>query len=133
MSDGVHTQSYYTLLNNKSASDYIFNGKLKFSMGNVFKYVARCGRKENNTAESDLNKAIVYTLSSDKEFSFIEKAILRLRNMLLFCEEISDDIEIDNILHAVLNFESKENIVRMIISYMKSRGINVRPEYKHYE
>ena len=33
MSDGVHAQSYYMLANNKSASDYIFEGKLKFSMG----------------------------------------------------------------------------------------------------
>lgn len=39
MSDGVHAQSYYMLANGKSASDYIFEGKLKFSMGNAFKEI----------------------------------------------------------------------------------------------
>jgi hypothetical protein len=39
MSDGIHTQSYYMLANGKSASDYIFEGKLKFSMGNAFKEI----------------------------------------------------------------------------------------------
>lgn len=133
MSDGVHTQSYYMLANGKSASDYIFEGKLKFSMGNVFKYVSRAGRKENNTAESDLNKALAYVLSSDKEFSFIEKFKLRIRNTLLFYGEISDDRDVDDILHAIIKFEDKENIARMIVWYMKSRGINVKPEYKCYE
>ena len=39
MSDGVHAQSYYVLSNNKSASDYIFEGKLKFSRDNSFKEI----------------------------------------------------------------------------------------------
>lgn len=133
MSDGVHAQSYYMLANGKSASDYIFEGKLKFSMGNAFKYVSRCGRKENNTAESDLNKALVYVLSSDKEFSFIERFKLHIRNSLLFHDDISDDKDVDHILRAIIKFEDKENIARMIVRYMKSRGINVKPEYKHYE
>ncbi len=133
MSDGVHAQSYYTLSNNKSASDYIFEGKLKFSMGNAFKYVSRCGRKSGNTAESDLNKALIYTLSSDKEFSFIERFALHIRNTLLFYREISSDKEINDILHAIIKFEDKERIARMIVCYMKSRGINVKPEYKCYE
>ena len=133
MNDGVHAQSYYTLAKGKSASDYIFKGKLKFSMGNAFKYVSRCGRKENNTAESDLNKALVYVLSSDKEFSFIDRVKLRIRNSLLFHGDISDDKSVDHILRAIIKFEDKENIARMIVHYMKSRGINVKPEYKRYE
>lgn len=133
MSDGIHAQNYYMLSNNKSASDYIFDGKLKFSMGNVFKYVSRCGRKENNSAESDLNKALVYTLASDKEFSYIEKLALRIRNTVLFCYEISPDRQIDDILHAIIKFDDKEDIARMIVNYMKFRGINVKPEYKRYE
>jgi len=133
MSDGIHAQNYYMLSNNKSASDYIFEGKLKFSMGNAFKYVSRCGKKENNTAESDLNKALVYTLASDKEFSYIERLALRIRNTVLFCYEISSDRQIDDILHAIIKFENKEDIARMIVNYMKFRGINVKPEYKCYE
>lgn len=133
MSDGIHAQSYYMLANGKSASDYIYDGKLKFSRGNSFKYVSRAGRKENNTAESDLNKAIVYILSSDKEFSLIEKLVLHIRNTIMFCGEISSDREVDDILHAIIKFEDKESIARMIVGYMKSRGINVKPEYKCYE
>ena len=71
MSDGIHAQSYYMLANGKSASDYIYDGKLKFSRGNSFKYISRCGRKENNTAESDLNKALVYILSGLLSQNFI--------------------------------------------------------------
>lgn len=133
MSDGIHAQSYYILANGKSASDYIYGGKLKFSRGNSFKYMSRLGRKENNTAESDLNKAIVYILSSDKEFSCIEKFVLRVRNTAMFRGEISSDRTVDSILHAIINFEDKEIVVRMIVDYMKSRGINVKPEYKCYE
>ena len=102
-------------------------------MGNAFKYVSRCGRKENNTAESDLNKALVYVLSSDKEFSFIDRVKLHIRNSLLFHGDISDDKNVDHILRAIIKFEDKENIARMIVRYMKSRGINVKPEYKRYE
>jgi len=133
MSDGIHAQSYYTLANGKSASDYIYDGKLKFSRGNAFKYVSRCGRKSGNTAESDLNKALVYILSSDKEFSLIERFMLHIRNTILFYGEISSDREVDDILHAIIKFEDKESIARMIVGYMKSRGINVKPEYKCYE
>lgn len=133
MSDGIHAQSYYMLANGKSASDYIYDGKLKFSRGNSFKYISRCGRKENNTAESDLNKALVYILSSDKEFSLIEKFMLHIRNTILFYGEISSDKSIDDILHAIIKFEDRENVARMIVAYMKSRGINVKPEYKCYE
>lgn len=133
MSDGIHTQSYYMLANGKSASDYIFDGKLKFSRGNSFKYVSRAGRKENNSAESDLNKALVYILSSDKEFSCAEKFVLHVRNTILFCGEISSDREVDDILHAIIKFEDKESVARMIVGYMKSRGVNVKPEYQCYE
>ena len=133
MSDGVHAQSYYMVANNKSASDYIFEGKLKFSMGNAFKYVARCGKKEHNSAESDLNKALVYILSSDKEFSFIERCLLRIRNAILFSGEISSDLEIDAILHSIIKFDSISKVAKMIIKYMKSRGINVKSEYKCFE
>jgi len=132
MSDGVHDQKYYMLANNKSASDYIFEGKLKFSRGNAFKYVSRQGKKALNTAESDLNKAITYMLVSDTEFSRIEKFMLHIRNVFLFSGEISIDKDIDDILHAIIKFEDKDSVVRMIVCYMKQRGLNVRPEFELY-
>lgn len=132
MNDGLHSQDYYILSNNLSASDYIYKGKLKFSRGNAFKYISRVGRKPLNTSKNDLDKALVYILSSDREFSFIEKFILRLRNMIIFHDNISDDNEINSILKSIIVFDKKEVIAKKIIDYMISKSIEVSLDYELY-
>lgn len=131
--DNVHSQNYYILANGLSASDYIFKGKLKFSRGNAFKYVSRAGRKSNNSTESDLNKALSYILCSEKEFSFAESVFLGVRNTFMFYNKISEDKEVDLILHAIICFEKKEIIAKLIVSYMRKLNIAIKPEYKCYE
>lgn len=132
--DGVHSQDYYELENGKHASDYIYTYGLGFSYGNAFKYCTRCGKKEGNSVEKDLNKAMTYILSSDSEYSFIERLAKRALNTWLFNDRTQfAPRNLADILCAIIKFESKEKIAKLIVRYMKFRGVNVKPEYKCYE
>ena len=113
-------QNYYELSNGKQAVDYIYLGCLGFSYGNAFKYLVRASRKPGNSAESDLNKALTYITSSDREYSFIVRLLLRIRNWF------------KHILKAIINFEKPAKIATMIVKYMQDRGIMVNDEFKQY-
>ena len=76
---------------------------------------------------------LVVKKTTQQKVIFIDRIKLHIRNSLLFHGDISDDKDVDHILRAIIKFEDKENIARMIVRYMKSRGINVKPEYKRYE
>ena len=127
------TQNYYVLDNGKSAVDYIYTYHLGFSGGNAFKYLVRAGRKENNSAESDINKALVYITSSHNEVPVIERLLKRIYNMFTFnadtqmCEHHLADI-----LRAIIRFDDPCVIARKIVKYAKWRGINVKPEFEKY-
>lgn len=65
MADNVNHPSHYTS-GNIEVIDFIEDKELNFNLGNVVKYVARCGRKtsEGKTSEAkaleDLKKAAWY-------------------------------------------------------------------------
>lgn len=126
-------QDYYSLDNGKQAVDYIYLGCLGFSYGNAFKYLVRASRKPGNSAESDLNKALTYITSSDKEYSFIIRLLLRIRNWFVFNHAYSfNEHHIKHILKAIINFEKPAKIATMIVKYMQDRGIRVNDEFKQY-
>lgn len=50
--------------------DVIWDWKLDFNLGNVVKYISRCGRKPDNSMLQDLKKARQYL---DFEVAFLEK------------------------------------------------------------
>lgn len=132
--DGVHSQDYYELENGKHASDYIAAYRLGFFYGNALKYCVRCGKKEGNSVEKDLNKAMTYILSSDSEFSFIERLAKRAVNTWLFNDRTQfAPKNLAVILYAIIKFEPKEKIAKLIVKYMKFRNVPVKPEYKCYE
>lgn len=127
------TQSYYTVANGKSAIDFIYEYNLEFARGNCVKYLIRAGRKDNNSAESDLNKALVYISSANKEVSFLEKIFRRIYNTLTFdysTEFVNKDM--DRIIKSVIKFDDPNKIATMIVNYMDNRGINVKPEFDKY-
>lgn len=127
------TNDYYTLDNGKSAIDYIYQAHLEFAYGNSFKYLVRCGRKENNSAESDLNKALTYVLSADNEMSFAHRMLRKIYNMFTFnfdtqmCEH-----HLASILKSIIRFERPTKVAKKIVKYAKWRGINVKPEFEKY-
>lgn len=127
-------QNYYELSNGQQAVHYIYEYNLGFSYGNALKYVVRAGRKQNNSAESDLNKALTYITSAKNEYSFFKRLWLRIRNWLMFSFE-SDLTEhhIKHILTAIIRFENPTKVAEMIVSYMNCRGIAVKDEFKQYE
>lgn len=40
--------------------DFIIDKKLDFCLGNAIKYIVRAGKKDGNSAEQDISKAIQY-------------------------------------------------------------------------
>ena len=42
--------------------DFIIDKQLNFCLGNAVKYIVRAGKKEGNSAEQDIRKAIQYLL-----------------------------------------------------------------------
>ena len=126
------SQDYYSI-GNRQALDYIYSAHLGFSYGNCFKYTLRAGRKVGNSAESDLNKALNYITSSNEEFSFFKRIVMKICNSSSFSDSISlNDKELANILNSIIKFDKPEKIAKMIVTYANERGINVRQEYKHF-
>lgn len=125
---------YYTLDNGRQAIHYIYEYNLGFSYGNCFKYLVRAGRKENNSAESDLNKALVYIMSSDKEYPLAKRLAKRAYNSLIFNDKTQfAEHHLQEILYAIIKFDDPIKIARMIVEYMKFRGINVSDKFKLFE
>lgn len=127
------TQSYYTMENGKSAIYFIYEYHLGFARGNCMKYCVRAGRKDNNSAESDLNKALVYITSADNEIPLFEKLFRRVYNTLTLdysTEFVNKDM--DRIIKSVIKFDDPNKIATMIVKYMDNRGINVKPEFDKY-
>lgn len=122
-------QQYYSLDNGKQAVDYIYEYNLGFSYGNAFKYMVRAGLKPNNSAEKDLNKALVYIMSSDREFPFLKRVALKIRNSRMFNDKTQfAEHHLAEILTSIIKFDYKDKIVRMIIDYMQFRGVEVKTE-----
>lgn len=127
------TQSYYTVANGKSAIDFIYEYNLGFSYGNAFKYLARASKKPGNSAESDLNKAISYIVTSHNELSFFERLWLQLYNRIKFKKDIHlTDKSLESILVAIIYFNNPNKIAKMIIDYMKLHNIVVHKEFLKY-
>lgn len=125
---------YYTLDNGRQAIHYIYEYKLGFSYGNCFKYLVRAGRKENNSAESDLNKALVYIMSSDKEMTLAKRLAKRAYNSLVFNDKTQfAEHHLAEILKSIILFDDPIKIARMITNYMKFRGIEVNDRFKLFE
>ena len=125
---------YYTLDNGKQAIYYIYEHGLGFSYGNAFKYLVRAGRKENNSADSDLNKALVYIMSSDKEMTLAKRLAKRTYNKLKFNIKTQfAEHHLAEILKSIILFDDPIKIARMIVQYMKFRGIEVNDRFKLFE
>lgn len=125
---------YYTLDNGLQAVDYIFDYSLGFSYGNAFKYVVRAGRKEGNSAEKDLIKALDYVSSADKEYSFITRMLLRMKNKKSFNQRSQFAARpVADILSALILFEKPAKVASFIIKYMKIRNIAIPEEFKKYD
>lgn len=127
-------QDYYELSNGRQAISYIYEYHLGFAYGNALKYIVRAGRKDNNSAESDLNKALTYITSADKELSFIKRIFMRLCNSWSYDNSaVFSDKSISNIIKAIIKFDKPSKIATMIVKYMRLRGINVKSEFTKYE
>lgn len=125
---------YYELDNGKQAIFYIYEYALGFSYGNAFKYLVRAGRKENNSADSDLNKALVYIMSSDKEMTLAKRLAKRAYNKLKFNTKTQfAEHHLAEILKSIILFDDPIKIARMIVNYMKFRGIEVNDRFKLFE
>ena len=124
---------YYELDNGKQIVQYIYDYKLGFAYGNAAKYLARAGRKENNSAESDINKALVYVTSVKDELSLVERLALKVRNTFLFndkdqmCEH-----HLAKVLKSIIKFDDCDKVANLIVKYADWRGINVKPEFREY-
>jgi len=126
--------SYYELDNGKQIVYYIYKYNLNFSYGNAAKYLCRAGRKQNNSAESDLNKALVYIISSDKEIPLAKRLLMRAINTIKFNDKVQfAEHHLQEILCSIIKYDDPIKIARMIVSYMKFRGINVSDEFKLFE
>lgn len=133
MSSSLMNNDYYSLKNGKSAIDYIYKFNLSFARGNAFKYLTRASRKPNESAEKDLTKALTYILTSDDDISKCFRIALRYINRIKFNEhEEIADFRIQEILKAIILFESKEQIAKMIIDYMNFLGLTVKKEFRQY-
>jgi len=131
--DRTFSQSYYDVGNGKQILDYVYEYNLGFSFGNAAKYLVRAGRKDNNSADSDLNKALNYVVSSKEEFSFIKRLFMRFFNTLSFEDNFSClDKNVACILKSIIKFDKPDSIAKMIVKYAVDRGIRVNPEYMHY-
>lgn len=126
-------QNYYVLDNGKSAVDYIYAYDLGFSYGNCFKYCTRAGKKEGNSAEKDFNKALVYILSSNNEIGFFHRIAKSMYNTWKFNDKIQfAPRNLADILCAIIQFKDRRTIAKLIIRYMKTNHINVKPEFLKY-
>ena len=126
-------QNYYELDNGKQASYYIFKHKLGFSYGNCFKYLVRANRKANNSAESDLNKALSYIVEANKEYSFFNRLAHKLYNTYTFNFNTQfAEHNLAQILYSIIRFDSPKKIAKQIIKYMNLHGVKVKDEYKKY-
>jgi predicted HNH restriction endonuclease len=65
MSDSLTDPKYYNELN-PQPWDVAINWGLDFIEGNILKYIARAGKKEDTTAHADLMKALTYALKLQK-------------------------------------------------------------------
>ena len=129
----IMTQSYYKLDDGRSAIDFIYAYHLGFSYGNAFKYCVRASRKPDNSAESDLNKALVYITSSHNEVSVIKRLFKRIYNTLTFNVDVHfADSEMTAILRSIIRFDDPSAIARKLVKYAKQRGVNVKPEFEKY-
>lgn len=125
---------YYELDNGRQIVYYIYEYNLNFSYGNCAKYLCRAGRKDGNSAESDLNKALVYILSSDKEISLPKRLLMRAVNSIRFNDNTQfAEHHLQEILYAIIKYEDPIKIARMIVAYMKFRGMEVLEKYKLFE
>ena len=59
VADAVRHPAHYTD-GNIECIDFITDKKLDFCLGNAVKYICRAGKKEGNSAEQDISKAIQY-------------------------------------------------------------------------
>lgn len=132
-SDRNFSQNYYDVGNGHQILDYVYTYGLGFSYGNAAKYMIRAGRKDNNSAESDLNKALNYITSSTEEFSFMKRLFMRFCNTVSFEDNLAlSDKKLAAILKSIIKFENPDKIAKMIVKYANERGINVNQEYTHY-
>lgn len=57
--DAVRHPAHYTQ-GKIECIDFIVDKKLDFCLGNAIKYIVRAGKKDGNSAEQDISKAIQY-------------------------------------------------------------------------
>lgn len=127
-------KSYYVLDNGKSAIDYITEFHLQFTYGNCFKYLCRCGKKDGNSAESDLNKALNYITSAHNEISTLERLTRKLINTLRFNTKTQfAEHHLASILKSIITYDSPKIITKRIIAYAKWRNIKVDDKYLNYK
>lgn len=126
-------QDYYKLSNGKQAVDYIYKMNLHFSYGNAFKYITRASRKPDNTAESDMNKALVYLISVKDEMCFLKRVMLGLINRLSINEKekLGDDY-LSDILISIMKFKDPKYIANLLINYADMKCIPVKQEFRDY-
>ncbi len=126
-------QNYYVLDNGVAAVNYIYTYDLGFSYGNCFKYCVRAGKKEDNSAEKDFNKALTYILSSNKEIGFFHRVAKSMYNTWKFNDKIQfAPRNLADILCAVIQFKDRKTIARLIIKYMDVNNIKVKDEFVKY-
>lgn len=126
-------QNYYVLDNGVAAVNYIYEYSLGFSYGNAFKYCARAGKKEGNSAEKDFNKALTYILSSNNEISFFHRIAKSIYNTWKFNDKIQfAPRNLADILCAIIQFKDCKTIAKLIIRYMKTNHITIKPEFLKY-
>lgn len=53
--------------------DYINSHNFNFNLGNAIKYISRCGKKEGESTEKDLKKAIDYLNFEIERVNNVEK------------------------------------------------------------
>lgn len=124
---------YYELDNGKQIVQYIFDYKLGFAYGNAAKYLCRAGRKEGNTSESDLNKALVYVTSVNDELTLPERLALKVRNTFLFnSQDQMCEHHLAKILKSIIKFDDYKKVAKLIVKYADWRGINVKSEFRKY-
>lgn len=92
--------------------------------------MVRCGRKNNNSAESDLNKALNYISSAKEEFSFLRRIFMKLTNTFTFEGLHLEDIRLSDIINSIIRFDDPNKIAKMIVEYADYKGIYVNPDYR---
>ena len=91
------------------------------------------GKKEGNSAEKDFNKALVYILSSNNEIGFFHRMAKSIYNTWKFNDKIQfAPRNLADILCAIIQFKDRKTIAKLIIRYMKTNRITVKPEFLKY-